>query len=140
MLRCADCATAVPDGESHCPVCGMPVGSVAPTVCEVPRAALGESEACAQHRPCFATGTVLASRYQIVTLLGRGGMGEVYRADDLKLNQTVALKFLPPAQDSDAAALDRLRQEVRLARQISHPNVCRVFDLGEIERASFLCM
>ena len=141
MLSCADCATAVPDGEIHCPACGMPVGSAAPTVCEVRKTAFGESRASAQHRPHFATGSVLASRYQIVTLLGRGGMGEVYRADDLKLNQAVALKFLPPAQSSDAAALDRLRQEVRLARQISHPNVCRVFDLGEIEDArAFLCM
>jgi len=140
MLSCADCATAVPEGAIRCPVCGMPVGSAAPTVFEMPRAAFGASGASVQHRPDFATGAVLASRYQIVTLLGRGGMGEVYRADDLKLNQAVALKFLPPAQSSDAAALDRLRREVRLARQISHPNVCRVFDLGEIEDASFLCM
>jgi serine/threonine-protein kinase len=88
----------------------------------------------------FVPGTLLAGRYRVVGLLGRGGMGHVYRADDLKLGQAVALKFLPPALSRDAAALARLHKEVRLARQISHPNVCRVFDIGEVEGESFLTM
>jgi serine/threonine-protein kinase len=95
----------------------------------------------------FAPGEVLGERYRIIGLLGRGGMGEVYRADDLKLGQAVALKFLPesPAasgqSDADATALaDRFRAEVRNARQVSHPNVCRVYDLGEIEGRLFLSM
>jgi hypothetical protein len=81
----------------------------------------------------FAPGTILAERYRIVALAGRGGMGEVYRADDLKLGQTVALKFLPPSLESDAVARERLLAEVRSARTVSHPNVCRVYDVGEIE-------
>jgi serine/threonine-protein kinase len=95
----------------------------------------------------FAPGQVLGERYRIIGLLGRGGMGEVYRADDLKLGQAVALKFLPespavPGQaESDATALaDRFRTEVRNARQVSHPNVCRVYDIGELEGRLFLSM
>jgi serine/threonine protein kinase len=80
-------------------------------------------------------GQILAQRYRIVHLLGRGGMGEVYRADDLLLGQSVALKFL-----ATAAMASALRNEVRIARQISHPNVCRVYDLGEAESLTYLTM
>ena len=68
----------------------------------------------------------IAGRYRIVSLLGKGGMGEVYRADDLRLGQTVALKFLPKKLARDSNRQDRFQAEVRLTRQISHPNVCRV--------------
>jgi serine/threonine-protein kinase len=94
----------------------------------------------------FAPGTILAARYRIVALVGRGGMGEVYRADDLRLGQTVALKFLPETLERDPAARDRLLAEVRSARTVSHPNVCRVYDAGEItgsgelRRRTFLTM
>ena len=88
----------------------------------------------------FLPGTVFGERYRIIELLGRGGMGEVYRADDLELGQTVALKFLPASVAQDEIALARLRSEVRLARQISHPNVCRVFDIGHLDRQYFLSM
>ncbi|HEX5110636.1 MAG TPA: serine/threonine-protein kinase [Vicinamibacterales bacterium] len=87
----------------------------------------------------FPAGTVLAGRYRILGRLGQGGMGEVYRAHDLILNQTVALKFLAPAHLSEAA-LARFRNEVRIARQVSHPNVCRVYDLGMVEGLHFLSM
>jgi serine/threonine-protein kinase len=83
---------------------------------------------------------VLAERYRIVGLLGRGGMGEVYRADDLKLEQPVALKFLPRTLEGDAERLERLYGEVRMARQVSHPAVCRVWDVGEAEGQHFLSM
>ena len=73
----------------------------------------------------FPAGTVLAGRYRVLGLIGQGGMGEVYRAYDLILNQAVALKFLGRA-NMDEAALARFRNEVRIARQVSHPNVCRV--------------
>ncbi len=88
----------------------------------------------------LVAGTILAGRYRIVGLLGKGGMGEVYRAEDLKLGQTVALKFLPAALARDGAALARFHREVRVARQVSHPNVCRVFDIGETEGRHFLSM
>ena len=88
----------------------------------------------------FVPGTILAERYRIVGLLGRGGMGEVYRADDLKLGQSVALKFLPEHLLSDGGALARFHREVRVARQVSHKNVCRVYDIGEIDGRHFLSM
>jgi len=88
----------------------------------------------------FPPGTLLAQRYRIVSLLGRGGMGEVYRANDLLLGQTVALKFLPPEATANEAALNRFRNEVRTARQVSHPNVCRVYDIGEAEGLTYLTM
>jgi serine/threonine-protein kinase len=88
----------------------------------------------------FIPGAVLAGRYRIVGPLGRGGMGEVYRADDLKLGQAVALKFLPERLSKDAAMLERFHREVRTARKVSHPNVCRVFDIGETAGQHFLSM
>ncbi len=88
----------------------------------------------------FQPGTMLSERYRIVALLGRGGMGEVYRADDLKLGQTVALKFLPPELEGDAERLQLLLAEVRHARQVSHPNICRVYDIGEVGGSHFISM
>jgi tRNA A-37 threonylcarbamoyl transferase component Bud32 len=88
----------------------------------------------------YVAGTTLADRYRIVSLLGKGGMGEVFRAEDLRLNQTVALKFLPASMAEDETARERFHQEVRLAREISHPNVCRVFDIGETDGRLFLTM
>jgi serine/threonine-protein kinase len=88
----------------------------------------------------FLPGTVLGQRYRIVGLLGQGGMGEVYRADDLKLGQSVALKFLPARFAGDPARLARLHDEVRAARQISHPNVCRVYDIGDADGEHFISM
>lgn len=88
----------------------------------------------------FIPGEILAERYRIVGLLGKGGMGEVYRADDLKLGQPVALKFLPDHLLNDGAALARFHREVRVARQVSHRNVCRVYDIGEVNGRHFLSM
>ena len=88
----------------------------------------------------FQPGTVLGGRYRILDMVGRGGMGEVYKAFDLILNQHIALKFLPPEASDNKAALARLRNEVRIARQVSHPNVCRVYDIGIIEGLHAICM
>jgi Protein kinase domain len=88
----------------------------------------------------FAPGSIVAERYRIVALLGKGGMGEVYRAEDLRLSQVLAMKFLPPALSQDASALARFHSEVRVARQVSHPNVCRMFDIGDAEGLPFLTM
>ena len=88
----------------------------------------------------FAPGQIIAQRYRVVALAGRGGMGEIYRAEDLTLGQVVALKFLPEALSQDAAALTRFHAEVRTARQVSHPNVCRMFDIGEADGILFLTM
>ena len=80
----------------------------------------------------FEPGAVLDNRYRIIGLLGRGGMGEVYRADDLRLGQPVALKFLPHELATDTRRLAQFHNEVRTARQVSHPNICRVYDIGEV--------
>jgi Protein kinase domain len=88
----------------------------------------------------FVPGAVVAGRYRVVGPLGRGGMGEVWRADDLKLGQAVALKFLPEKLSRDAGMLERFHGEVRTARRVSHPNVCRVFDIGEAGGQHFLSM
>ena len=88
----------------------------------------------------FGPGTILDGRYRILGLLGRGGMGEVYRADDLRLGQPVALKFLPAALSTDPGRLAQFHNEVRTARQVSHPNVCRVYDIGEIDGQLFITM
>ncbi len=88
----------------------------------------------------FLPGDVLAGRYRIVGPIGRGGMGEVYRADDLRLGQSVALKFLPASLYADEGHLQRFFGEVRLARQVTHPNVCRVHDVEEHEGEHFLSM
>jgi serine/threonine-protein kinase len=86
----------------------------------------------------FAPGTILAGRFRIVALVGRGGMGEVYRADDLRLGQPVALKFLP--EPLDEQKLTRFYGEVRLGRQVAHPNVCRIYDVLEDAGRQFAVM
>ena len=88
----------------------------------------------------FAPGAIIAGRYRLVSLLGRGGMGEVYRADDLTLDQPVALKFLPTGVAADADRLSQFHAELRIARQVSHKNVCRLYDLGDHEGRRFLTM
>lgn len=91
-------------------------------------------------RERFAPGLVIGGRYRIVSRLGRGGMGEVYRADDQRLGTSVALKFLPVARSLDPVWRDRLLSEVKVAREVTHSNVCRVFDLEEHGGQFFLSM
>jgi protein kinase-like protein len=88
----------------------------------------------------FAPGALFDARYRIIGLLGRGGMGEVYRADDMRLGQPVALKLLPEDLRHDSVRLAQFHNEVRTARQVSHPNVCRVYDIGEADGVLYLSM
>ncbi len=88
----------------------------------------------------FTPGVLLGGRYRILNMLGKGGMGEVYRATDLTLGQSVALKFLPASAASSPHLLERFHGEVRVARQVSHPNVCRVYDIGEAEGLPYISM
>jgi tRNA A-37 threonylcarbamoyl transferase component Bud32 len=85
-------------------------------------------------------GTVLKARYRIVGPIGRGGMGEVFRADDLRLGQAVALKFLPESLENDADRLERLYTEVRLAREITSAAICRVHDVDDVDGLHFISM
>jgi serine/threonine-protein kinase len=85
-------------------------------------------------------GQAFASRYRVISLLGRGGMGEVYRVDDLKLGQQAALKLLPERLASHADRLSSFHAEVRLSREVTHLNVCRVYDIGEDAGRHYLTM
>jgi serine/threonine-protein kinase len=141
MSRCPSCAEDTPERSRFCPHCGQvvePVRAAAEATLTrfvtptPPPSRPGESR--------FLPGNVVAGRYRIVGLLGRGGMGEVYRADDLKLGQAVALKFLPHEVERDPQRLERFMNEVRLALRITHPNVCRVHDIGEVAGQHFISM
>jgi len=88
----------------------------------------------------FTSGQVLGERYQILEMLGRGGMGEVWKAFDLKLRVDVALKALRPEYFKSDRRLELLRQEVRAAREVVSPNVCRIFDLIEVEDRELVSM
>ncbi len=80
--------------------------------------------------PLFQAGDVVAGRYRVERFLARGGMGEVYRVHDRELGESVALKTILPKNEDQTTALDRFRREIQVARQVSHRNVCRIFDLG----------
>jgi predicted Ser/Thr protein kinase len=152
MVQCPKCSAQVPAESKFCLSCGqllstpsqMPTAEVSPA--EPPKAQLETPHVAriisSDSIPAggFTPGTILADRYRVIGLLGRGGMGEVYRADDLKLGQPVALKFLPKALAEDSVRRERLFAEVRIARQVSHPNICRVYDISEIEGRHFLTM
>ena len=155
ITTCPSCATPIPDSALSCPGCGAAiVNSWTPTkyrpVVEKMKPSLGSEHRSIGQRVSastsqstnsrFISGAVLAERYRIISLVGRGGMGEVYKAEDLKLDQVVALKFLPEPIALDDGALARFRNEVRITRQISHPNVCRVYDIGEVDGRHFLSM
>jgi serine/threonine-protein kinase len=88
----------------------------------------------------LAPGTRLGGRYDILGVLGAGGMGVVYKARDLELEDVVALKMLKPGALADPEQLERLKSEIRLARRITHPNVLRTFDFGEVDGRPFISM
>jgi Protein kinase domain len=152
-MTCTACGATTSESAAFCPACGAALKDAgeAATVYSPPTTS---SRTTAPTRPPsqaatpgsrgggsrFGPGVVLVGRYQIVGLLGRGGMGEVYRAEDLSLGQSVALKFLPDFVAADADRLARFRSEVSVARQVSHPNVCRVYDIGEADGHVFLSM
>ena len=158
-MKCPSCSKEMPDERQSCPFCGTALGdSFTPTqlLPDAPddkvkkRNGRERAPSSSESAPStsfdtsgggrFVPGTMLGERYRIGDFIGRGGMGEVYRADDLKLGQPVALKFLPEHLLNDGAALARFHREVRVARQVSHRNVCRVYDIGEVEGQHFLSM
>ena len=85
-------------------------------------------------------GEIFADRYEVEDLLGRGGMGAVYRVRDFALGEVIALKVLAFGPDPSPTAVLRFRQEVRLARRVTHPNVARVYDIGEHQGTIYLTM
>src|SRR6185503_4768828 len=124
-MHCSSCGCEIPGAHRFCGSCGSPVSapSQRPTAAASSRPA---APFAALDTPLtrilsndsargFTPGTVLAGRYRVIGLLGHGGMGEVYRADDLKLGAPVALKFLPPALAGDPVRREHLLAEVRIA-------------------------
>ena len=142
MARCPVCSRDIPRTApaGQCPQCGA-VPSGASTIeagdASRPDYQLSGRDPLGDAR--FAPGHIFASRYRIVSLLGRGAMGEVYRADDLRIGRPIALKLLavPTVRE---AQVQRFVGEVRLARDITHPNVCRVYDIGEADGWHYLSM
>ncbi|HEU5402369.1 MAG TPA: serine/threonine-protein kinase [Terriglobales bacterium] len=160
MAKCRFCGGVTDVSTPFCANCGQPMALAASMTADLndigatidspspgpsprppsssrPPSSISSHSTWSQGR--FLPGTLIAGRYRIIAVLGKGGMGEVYRADDLSLEQQVALKFLPETA-TDEATLERFRNEVRIARRISHPNVCRVYDIGEAEHQIFLSM
>jgi serine/threonine protein kinase len=141
-MKCSRCATDNPDTNRFCGACASPLSATPPASLiptEVsPTRALSSSDSSDDGR--FLPGTLLGDRYRIISKLGAGGMGEVYRATDLRLGQPVALKSLPEEMAQDPKVLARFHNEVRIARQVAHPNVCRVYDIGEVEGIPYLSM
>src|SRR5258708_7467150 len=141
MTTCSQCSTEIPNTSRFCLCCGSAVKSNSATSASTIAISISSSSHPANFdEGRFVPGTLLAERYRILGRLGKGGMGEVYRANDLRLGQTVALKFLPEATAKDPAMLARFYNEVRIARQVTHPNVCRVYDIGDVDGQPFISM
>jgi serine/threonine-protein kinase len=160
-MKCPSCGSDLADYVRFCSACGKPVESTddiatldfATVTSPLPQRPASRPPSSSRSSPRsssaaeflitegrFLPGRLVAGRYRIIALLGKGGMGEVYRADDLTLGQTVAMKFLPDEAASNEGLLDRFRNEVRIARRVSHPNVCRVYDVGDVEGQTFFTM
>ncbi|HEX3571632.1 MAG TPA: serine/threonine-protein kinase, partial [Acidobacteriaceae bacterium] len=159
MSTCVSCGTQLTNDGRFCSSCGTPVAAGRDRATGDDLATLDFASPPTPPRPAsssssrassssdyshgegrFLPGRLLAGRYRIIALLGKGGMGEVYRADDLTLGQPVALKFLPDDAARDGSLIERFRNEVRIARRVSHPNVCRVYDVGEVDGHTFFTM
>jgi Protein kinase domain len=160
-VRCPSCSDPVSETAGFCSKCGAPLDASATPTGTAPRPSprtpsverfsgppsgpLSSGSSSRASAPTidggrFLPGTLLLDRYRVIELLGRGGMGEVYRAEDLMLGQIVALKFLPAALRLDPELLGRFYNEVRIAREVTHAAVCRVHDVAETEGQTFLSM
>src|SRR5438552_9495399 len=117
-------------------------GGDAPTMIDIPAKPAPRTRAGTTHagQPMLEPGAILAQRYEILQILGEGGMGAVYKAMDRELSRPVALKVIRPDLAGNQAILDRFKQELILARQVTHRNVIRIYDLGEAEGMKFITM
>ena len=114
--------------------------SDAPTMVGAPPRSQAGAQSSASGQPILESGAVLAQRYEIVKILGEGGMGAVYKARDIELNRMVALKVIRPDLARNQAIIDRFKQELLLAHQVTHKNVIRIYDLGEGDGVKFITM
>src|SRR5712691_4101486 len=146
-MECPVCAAKNPDTASQCGKCHtpLPISSSQETLNEggAPEAwsvAVTPQTAGVSAGDDLEKGTVLAGRYEILQLLGRGGMGAVYKARDSELDRIVALKLIRPELARNPEILRRFKQELILARQVTHKNVIRIFDLGQSDGIKFITM
>ena len=134
-MNCARCGADLPEGVP-CPFCPDSLASVTRSgldITESTREALSS-------RVTFAPGQIFGERYTVVEEIGAGGMGQVYKALDRKLGKPVALKLIRPHVAGRAGGAERFRRELALAREVTHQNVCRVYDLGEIDGILYISM
>jgi serine/threonine protein kinase/tetratricopeptide (TPR) repeat protein len=129
---CPDCGTDNTQDSEFCKKCGTQIreaeGKPLPT------------QTIEAAREELTTGSTFAGRYQIIEELGRGGMGRVYKVLDKEVNAKVALKLIKPEVASDKKTIERFRNELKVARDIAHKNVCRMYDLGKEEGAYYITM
>jgi serine/threonine protein kinase len=129
--KCPKCQSDNPDTQKFCGECATPL----PSSKEIP-----VTETIVTPKEELTRGTILAGRYEIIEELGKGGMGNVYRVEDKKTNEELALKLIKPEIASDKKTLERFSNELKLAHKISHKNVCRMYHLGEEQGVHFITM
>ncbi len=129
--KCPKCQTDNPSDSKYCKECATPLPS--PGKAEVTKTIEAPKEE-------LTRGTTFADRYEIIEELGKGGMGKVYRVEDTELKQEIALKLIKPEISADKKTIERFRNELKIARNIRHKNVCGMYDLGEKEGAYFITM
>jgi len=122
-MMCPECGIDNPDTSRFCAECGTPL----PKTKERPN---DFTETLGIPKGDLAPGSIFAGRYQVIEELGQGGMGKVYKVFDKEINAKVALKLLRPDIGMDKNTVERFRNELRSARDISHKNICRMYDLG----------
>ena len=143
-MKCPNCGTEMLS-NAGCAKCANIARSADPTQTVAPEYRPRSHRPYSEGRdgaltPEFVPDARVANRYVIHSLVGHGGMGSVYRAHDLELDRTVALKTIRDEMASDEAAIARFKKEIVLSAQVTHKNVCRVFDLGQHEDTRFLTM
>jgi serine/threonine protein kinase/tetratricopeptide (TPR) repeat protein len=123
-MRCPECNTENRTGSQFCSSCGARLGAS-------PEPYSSETEAMRITKAGVDTGEVLARKYKVLETIGRGGMGLIYRAEDLKLKRPVAIKLLPPDLTRDPEARRRFTDEARAASALDHANICTIYDIDE---------
>ncbi len=125
-MKCPRCQNDNPEGTRYCGHCGRDLPGAGETLPAPPATATFRTPTKGLER-----GTTFARRFEIIEEIGQGGMGTVYKAFDSKIREVVALKLLKPEIASDMEVIERFRNEIKLARQVAHRHVCRMYDLGE---------
>ena len=134
--HCPKCNLENPETSRFCADCGTQLGVSG----EKPIKPIEHTETLQAPREELTTGSTFARRYQIIEELGKGGMGKVYKADDIELKEKVALKLIKPEISADKNTVERFQNELKFARKIVHKNVGRMYDLGKEERSYYITM